>query len=46
MRSEGNKETERHADFASDFSSEVSQPGVECLGDISFEKLVRDGESE
>lgn len=34
---------ERNADFASDFSSEVSQPGVECLGDIAFEKLVRDG---
>lgn len=42
----GNKKTGRHADFATDSSSEVSQPGVECLVDISFEKLVRGGESE
>lgn len=30
----GEKNRERHTDFTTDFSSEVSKPGVECLGDI------------
>ena len=42
------RETERRADFSADFSSEVSQPGVECLGDIVWKKkrLARDGKRE